>query len=111
MTPQAQRIAIAGACGWRRCRKNKYGDLIGSPNGEALDYWAPIPDYEEDLNAMHEAERVMWGELGTSDYDPVIRREYYRTLDAITGDQWETITATAAQRAEAFLKTKGLWHE
>ena len=95
MNQEEQRIAIAEACGWK----------TGYRDPEA---WHPLPDYLNDLNAMHEAEKTLWKQ-GTSDYDPLARRRYYHTLDQLTGDQWDTITATATQRAEAFLKALNLW--
>jgi hypothetical protein len=88
MKPEQQRIAIAKAHGYTR------------NDGTFL-------DYPNDLNAMHEAEnslssieqcqfaeklfRVMVGEHGVSDF--------------------MKIHATAAQRAEAFLRTIGKWGE
>jgi len=59
----------------------------------------PLPDYLCDLNAMHEAENTILDAIA------FVRRRYYQNLDAITGDQWNTIVATAAQRAEAFCLT------
>lgn len=63
-----------------------------------------VPDYLNDLNAMHEAEdelikRLLWG-------------DYRRALQKVTndsGDHVNCIRATAAQRAEAFLRTLNLW--
>ena len=56
------------------------------------------PDYCNDLNAMHEAEKVLdldqWHK-----YASLIGRHDYRNL----------LNATAAQRAEAFLKTLNFW--
>jgi hypothetical protein len=70
------------------------------------------PTYAYDLNAMHEAEkvlddaqerayelklaRVVRHERGISDYDSIRHTKF-------------TTYATAAQRAEAFLKTLNLW--
>ena len=52
-----------------------------------------MPDYLNDLNAMHEAEKV----LNDHQWD-----DYICQLGHAMG-------ATAAQRAEAFLKTLNLW--
>jgi hypothetical protein len=124
MTPERQRIAIAEACGWKSCRVwSKPGwqnDLLGySPhdpfphcNGEQT-----VPDYLNDLNAMSEAEAVadklgMWlqyvHELAAVT-TPAVNNEFMTTLRWTT--VWPICTATAAQRAEAFLKTIGKWEE
>ena len=65
-----------------------------------------IPDYCYDLNAMHEAEKVLmerldhWWDYHTELKALKIMSEY---------GKGGTIHATAAQRAEAFLKTLNLW--
>jgi hypothetical protein len=54
-----------------------------------------IPNYFEDLNAVHELEKVVkkvWG-------------KYVKILNSIT----DPACATAAQRCEAIGKTLGLW--
>ena len=57
-----------------------------------------LPDYLNDLNAMHEAEKVIRERADRVD-------SYLDQLDgAMSG-----VHATAAQRAEAFLRTLGLW--
>ena len=107
MTPEAQRIAIAEACGWTDIRAQKIGndhDSWGTKDGQRN----RIPDYLSDLNAMHEAEKVLTDEQW-SKYD----EELYRTtgsslLDAARGKKRNH--ATAAQRTEAFLRTLNLWH-
>jgi hypothetical protein len=48
MTPEAQQIVIAKACGWR---KDKRGLGWLTPSGE----YSELPDYLNDLNAMHTA--------------------------------------------------------
>ena len=121
MTEEQQRIAIAEACGWKWIQTNfeaKSG-LIGtdSPHSGNIPYQGTnypsnrhlptygkaIPDYLNDLNAMHEAERTMG--------DPQLWDEYQSYLsDAMRNIGW-IYHATAAQRAEAFLKTIGKWEE
>jgi len=65
-------------------------------------------NYCNDLNAMHEAEKVL-----TSQQE----EDYFANLRAINGDLiWyrtvgKTYRATARQRAEAFLRTLGKWQE
>lgn len=61
-----------------------------------------LPDYLSDLNAMHEAEKI----LNTNQ-----AADYCELLRPIICGCWRLVHATAAQRAEAFLKTLGLWEE
>jgi hypothetical protein len=96
MSDEEQRLAIAVACGVKP--------------GSAL------PDY--DLNAIHEAERTL---------DSLSMDERSKWLDylALACDwpqtknaaelrfetQYRVARATATQRREAFLRTKGLWRD
>ena len=121
MTPEQQRIAIAEACGWRGIspqllvgyapwRKEAYSDRVNAcPVGD-LDCFPfdPLPEYLSDLNAMHGAEDVIGPKWTT----------YCETLLAIVEPEprslevchyWNLLHATAAQRAEAFLKTIDKW--
>ena len=96
MKPEQQRIAIAEACGltdeeWI-CAKGEWC------------FNSCVPDYINDLNAMHEAEKTLNQNLAA---------EYARMLTSIA---WQSeqptfapMTATAAQRAEAFLCTIEKW--
>ena len=111
MTQDQQRIAIATACGWR-C--NGHPDQLAATVGYHFAYQFvltperklvthnSIPDYLGDLNAMHEAEEVLTSEQVTS----------YVDFLELMNERWSTPAfATAAQRAEAFLRTLGLWTE
>jgi hypothetical protein len=66
-----------------------------------------IPDYCNDLNAMHEAEKWMISNLRLLDFWQ-FAEELKRIVPANLGDD-SYIHATARQRAEAFLKTIGKW--
>ena len=105
MTPERQRIAIAEACGWKHILKDPVL-FRGTPPWSDNDGLHEIPDYLSDLNAMHEAEKV----LDSADW---IR--YHRKLRSIIMEsgraQSQEVSATAAQRAEAFLRTLNLWSE
>lgn len=96
MKPEAQRIAIAKACGVPNVQYDR---------GETID---ALPDYLSDLDAMHEAEMVL---------NRVQKSEFCLTLWQMTGeahifkDSFSFVHATAAQRAEAFLRTIGKWIE
>ena len=99
MNTEKQRIAIAEACGI--VSKDKWGPLYHTENGFVRD----CPDYLNDLNAMREAEKVFEG------YG--MRQSYRRNLliACDTNDLNEIISASASQRAEAFLRTIGKWEE
>lgn len=100
MTPEAQRIAIAEACGWKKGTTGFWKDPDKSG-------YYPSPDYLNDLNAMHEAEKVL-GDFGT----PVWRRYQNHIAKGDVAVPCGVIAhATAAQRAEAFLRTFNLWKD
>lgn len=99
MTLEQQRIAIAEACGWFFM-----DDSWHYPNGAKA---ITTPDYLNDLNAMHEAEKMLT-EHQWDEYERVLRLvcdgcSYYE------GAGKELLHATTSQRAEAFLKTLKLW--
>ena len=108
MNKEQQRIAIAEACGWTECQLIKGYDGEQDPYGVAPNK-SPIlretPDYLNDLNAMHEAERMLYARPNKTD-GKVWAYVYENHLINITTTE---IIATAAQRAEAFLKTLNLW--
>jgi len=71
-----------------------------------------IPDYLNDLNAMHEAEETLQSHHLCYEYN----NKLYNILGNTVGNRADkphhwTWHATAAQRAEAFLKTIGKWEE
>jgi predicted ATPase len=97
MTPEQQRIAIAEACGWK---EEEFGPSW-------YQSYTKMPDYLNDLNAMHEAEKTL---------DDDLDLDYSENLEIVTGARWgannsydmsKYRSATAAQRAEAFLRTIG----
>lgn len=114
MDKEQQRIKIAEACGYTDImlpmgfHQQKSDEKAKQCGGR----WRfEIPNYPEDLNAMHEAEKVL---------NFVSLRNYYcelRTLCCPPEPHNLTATecaflifiATAAQRAEAFLRTLNLW--
>lgn len=118
MTAAQQRIAIAEACGWTEVHvRSNYSNLvygqIPKVEGEA---WSSshfsVPDYLNDLNAMHEA----WKTL-SHDQHKVFRAMLQARVYSQTKAEWEdnvqrsVANATAAQRAEAFLRTIGKWED
>ena len=57
MTTEEKRIKIAEACGWKvEDATNWFGLKLGDLPGDGL---KPIPDYFDDLNAMHDAEKAL----------------------------------------------------
>lgn len=116
MTSTQQRIAIAEACGWKDCDINSYqrpplllGDEPMRREGKIISYLVDqrIPDYLNDLNAMHEAEKMLTETpVGWS----VKWFDYLTHLGRFRGTAM-VAHATAAERSEAFLKTLNLWTE
>ena len=120
MKPEAQRIAIAEACGWVHHPIEAVGAQaqifdgrvwFRHPNSNTIACPRDLPDYLSDLNAMHEAELTL-----TEDF----REEYLYQLGIVAKTNthsdymknlWLGTTATASQRAEAFLRTLGLWKD
>jgi hypothetical protein len=110
MSPEQQRITIAEACGWipstyggRWCHPN---DLSMARNG-SYEVWKgrdKLPDYLYDLNAMHEAEKM----LNTPIH---MQKHAWNNYKGILEDvsKGSSFHATAAQRAEAFLRTIDKW--
>jgi hypothetical protein len=105
MNIEAQRIAIAEACGWR-CTASFKEAFACWVKPDGMDHQTELlPDYLNSLDAMHEAEKAL---TQAQDY-------HYRDsiLNAVCkdGSGMTAITAIAHQRAEAFLRTIGKWEE
>jgi hypothetical protein len=109
MKPEQQRIAIAATCGIVK-QPNAWSGVIAS-TGE----FCTIPDYLNDLNAMHEAEKLL---------TPEQFEKYLDWLDIACGGELELsamltgpefafglLHSTSAQRADAFLRTLNLWKD
>jgi hypothetical protein len=97
MNKEKQRIAIAEACGFK-C--SEYSHELGQLVAEFT------PDYLNDLNAMAEAETC----------EAIQRVGYAKYIECLaiacgTERLGALVFATAAQRAEAFLRTIGKWEE
>lgn len=79
-------------------------EQINAAIAEAIDadpHWKCAKDYCADLNAMHEAEKVLSVDQ--------IAMYFWRLCDASKKDN--PFMAIALQRAEAFLRTLGKWEE
>lgn len=70
----------------------------------------PFPNYCNDLNAMHEAEKVLDYEQCEAFVD-TITDTTHAAIDYEAPWDFTRIHATAEQRAEAFLRTLGKWEE
>lgn len=108
MTPQQQNEAIAKWMGWTKGRVSVLGSWI-SPQGLRDD----LPKYCSDLNAMHEVESNLKSKGAGQWTDYLVRLGLNHGM--VDGRSyllaWNFTHATAAQRAEALLKTLSLWVE
>ena len=118
MTQEEQRTAIAEACGWTATvDDDQFWRATRADGSMTSDLWCSmssvwnvgIPDYLNDLNAMHDA--VM-----TLNADQMISMDYH--LDVVVGNGKQGLnceyflwSASASQRAKAFLRTIGKWKE
>ena len=104
LTEEEKRIKVAELDGWERNTSIYSIGLDGKwPWINTLHDFVPLyndwdlPDYPEDLNAMHEAVTNL-----------TLRQKihYRNVLIGITGGMnWDSIDATARQRAKAFVLT------
>lgn len=126
MTDQQINLAIAEACGWKLEEKPFWKGMIGyaytfngQTAGSAVGFFGwgwhstresavgQLPSYCTDLNEIHKAERTL-----TIESFAKYENELCKVVDAsgTDSDIWfYVLTATAHQRAHAFLLTLGLW--
>ena len=112
MNKYKQCVTLSKVFGWLVVLDDEWGPLRGRKDDTSMVY--EVPDYLNDLNVMHEAEKSL---------SIIQRLRYYQELIDIFDRHpdgshrygaciyWESVHATASQRAEAFLKTLGLWKE
>ena len=102
-------IAIAKACGMRGVWEKK---ITSCGCDGQWDYFNPqgnrLPDYCNDLNAMHEAENHLPSDK-KEDYWYQLYENCRRSVFSRVEDNYKMLHATAAQRAEAFLRTINKW--
>lgn len=113
MSDQEINIAIAEARGWRLIFKTKIRQY-GRPPWKIDGCRKRIPDYCNDLDAMHEA-------VIKTFQDASMQLDYSRMLIFVIKksspickrffSDFDLANATARQRAEAFLRTIGKWKE
>ena len=114
MTDEQINAAIAEACGWTECRLvakvvlSVLRDPVAygvPPNGN---YEIACLNYCFDLNAMHEAEKVLTDEQYMHFSDCLWDAEYEGQNQI---KKWRWLSTTARQRAKAFLRTLGKWEQ
>jgi len=104
MTNEKINTAIAEACGWTDCEYVKSLGLCKGRNSHLVPQYETghsiIPNYCNDLNAMHEAEKKM---------KPSDLTSYLKMLfDCLGAD---CVCASASIRAKLFVKTLGKWED
>lgn len=117
MSPEKQRIAIAKACGFQKTPEvdDSWFKIFGDQH--FYFNFKDLPNYLKDLNAMHEAEKSLKGSKDDEHSEVSAYGESlifvcgFETKDGPDVYQMDLIMTTAAQRAEAFLKTLNLWTE
>lgn len=99
--------AIAKACGWKPDESGR-GEWRLKDNKTKWEY-DYIPNYIEDLNAMHEAEKIL---------NPEQKIAYYHdVLNEVTGrftrqsSDFDFLCASSKQRSISLCCTLGLWKE
>lgn len=112
MTDKRINEAIAKSRGWKKIRIPKMDDLGPIGNLRVTRWISPNPipgqikyldtclDYVNDLNAMQDLERTM---------DEPNYRLFVANLVGCLKPGEFAVRATARQRAEAYLKMRGLW--
>lgn len=128
MKPEAQRIAIAEASGWKieNYGPSGYEKLywrLRQPDGKVrcadctgeewsrLQFALMVPNFTGSLDAMHEAEKTLLNEWSLS----LSFSEHLQRMNVLTAENaavhpiTSAIHATAPQRAEALLKALSLW--
>jgi hypothetical protein len=120
MTDEQINVAIAEACGWvdrgsfneSRPEDHKFKRRIG--NTENYEWrWQHEFNYCRDLNAMHEAEKLLDYQQAEDFGDMMYNLCADENSEQDNPFPWRfaVIHATARQRAEAFLRTLGKWEE
>lgn len=111
MTDEEMDRAIADFCGWEDCVNGFGTETRYKGTSSEVRVTVPYPRFSSDLNAMHEAEKAafksstLWVEFAANLLN-VLRASEMSVSDGMVC----VLQATAAQRAEAFLRTIGKYH-
>ena len=109
MTQEQKRILIAEACGYEERGGGPEGIYYTHDDRDGEFLVDNLPDYFNDLNAMHEAEKMILKNADTGYvYDCELNIEVGAFEDGVV-NYMKLWHATAAQRAEAFGRTLELW--
>lgn len=100
MNTESQKIAIAEVVGWVR------GPGGWRNGGEYITHPNEFPDYPNDLNAMHEAEKILRPEGAYGEWP--LWDKYVKVLAWKLGED-DVSHATAKEKSECFLRTIGAW--
>lgn len=124
ITDEEKRIKIAEVCGWKFCapKPSWLTPYWTNPVTKELSVFAQLPDYLNDLNAMHEAEKVLMMDFRRPDqwerYMDELNRLCYPDHEEepeILGRRYIASCrrqhAKARIKAAAFGKTLNLWTE
>jgi hypothetical protein len=108
MTDEQINAEIARECGWRITTPS-FGVPPTQTAFSKLHGYDELPNYCADLNAMHDAEKVLTKDRNSyiTELAILVSTDDLRGQDA----DWPWVCATARQRAEAFLRTLGKWEE
>jgi hypothetical protein len=103
MNPEAQNVAIAKACGWHEPHSTGRDSPYWTDRNHTAYGSTRPPCYTLDLNAMREALLTLTGQQAMHYRCVLTQMAVDRGLDPMM--------ASAAQVAEAFLKTLNLWQD
>jgi len=116
MNSDKQRIAIAESVGWKDCHENEnWAATIGTLYEVNGNQYAVLPDYLNDLNAMHDAMAYLEPEqvdlFAVELSDIVLENPHKAWWDLEPNEVGHVANASAKQRAEAYLKIIKKWKE
>jgi len=109
MNPSEINKRIAIACGWTVIKEScsdRIGRFLAGYSPTDKENWVQIPNYHGDLNAMHEAESML--------SDVISIKSYCHHLTSQAHPEYATehlVRCSAADKAEAFLRTIGQWED
>ena len=110
MTPTEQRVALAEWMGWS-CIETAEGSFVYGypPEGTIVGNTIELPDFLNDLNAVHVAEKKLNPAEGARFY--WMLAQVVNPLQMADKIEFDLVHATAPQRCEALLRCLNLWKE
>lgn len=114
MNPIEQQIAIAESVGWRKICSNDA--VVYVKDADLVSYQArtqeQLPNYLKDLNAMHEVENAFYKRAGMYEFERYLTHlQHIMNRVPPVQENMFFVSAPAAQRAEAYLRTIGKWRD